>query len=35
MTDLAHQIVKDGEGASKFVEINIVNARNKTDAKTH
>ncbi len=35
MTDLAHQVVKDGEGASKFVEINIVNARNKTDAKTH
>ena len=35
MTDLAHQVVKDGEGASKFVEINIVNARNKADAKTH
>ena len=35
MTDLAHQVVKDGEGASKFVEINIVNARNKIDAKTH
>ena len=35
MTDLAHQVVKDGEGASKFIEINIVNARNKTDAKTH
>ena len=35
MTDLAHQVVKDGEGASKFIEINIVNARNKNDAKTH
>ena len=35
MTDLAHQVVKDGEGASKFVEINIVNARNNTDAKAH
>ena len=35
MTDLAHQVVKDGEGASKFIEINIINARNKTDAKTH
>ena len=35
MTDLAHQVVKDGEGASKFIEINIVNARNKEDAKTH
>ena len=35
MTDLAHQVVKDGEGASKFIEINIVNARNKQDAKIH
>ena len=35
MTDLAHQVVKDGEGASKFIEINIVNARNKIAAKTH
>ena len=35
MTDLAHQVVKDGEGASKFVEINIFNARNNTDAKAH
>jgi len=35
MTDLAHQVVKDGEGASKFVEINILNARNSTDAKAH
>ena len=35
MTDLAHQVVKDGEGASKFVEINILNAKNNSDAKTH
>ncbi len=35
MTDLAHQVVKDGEGASKFVEINIFNARNNIDAKAH
>ena len=35
MTDLAHQVVKDGEGASKFIEINIFNARNNTDAKLH
>ena len=35
MTDLAHQVVKDGEGASKFVEINILNAKNKADAKAH
>ena len=35
MTDLAHQVVKDGEGASKFVEINILNAKNNTDAKAH
>ncbi len=35
MTDLAHQVVKDGEGASKFVEINIFNAKNKADAKAH
>ena len=35
MTDLAHQVVKDGEGASKFVEINIFNARNNNDAKVH
>ena len=34
MTDLAHQVVKDGEGASKFVEINVLNAKNKADAKT-
>ncbi|MDR3113480.1 MAG: bifunctional ornithine acetyltransferase/N-acetylglutamate synthase, partial [Endomicrobium sp.] len=31
--DLAKQIAKDGEGATKFVEIEIKNARNTSDAK--
>ena len=35
MTDLAHQVVRDGEGASKFVEINILNAKSNFDAKIH
>ncbi len=30
--DLAKQIVRDGEGATKFVEINITGAGNETDA---
>ena len=33
MQDLAQQIVRDGEGASKFVEINIEGARTSADAK--
>ena len=35
MLDLAHQVVRDGEGATKFVEITITGAANDTDAKTH
>ncbi len=35
MLDLAHQVVKDGEGASKFVEIAITGAATDADAKTH
>jgi glutamate N-acetyltransferase/amino-acid N-acetyltransferase len=35
MLDLAHQVVKDGEGASKFVEIAITGAATNGDAKTH
>jgi glutamate N-acetyltransferase/amino-acid N-acetyltransferase len=35
MLDLAHQVVKDGEGASKFVEVSVVGAVSKQDAKTH
>ena len=35
MLDLAHQVVRDGEGASKFVEIRVTGAASDTDAKTH
>ena len=35
MLDLAHQVVRDGEGATKFVEINITGAANAEDARTH
>lgn len=34
MTDLAHQIVRDGEGATKFVELRVTGARDDTDART-
>ena len=34
MTNLAHQIVKDGEGASKFIKISIDGAQNYKDAKS-
>ncbi len=33
MMSLAKQITIDGEGASKFIEINVLNARNQIDAK--
>ena len=33
MQDLAQQIVRDGEGATKFIEVNIEQARTKEDAK--
>jgi glutamate N-acetyltransferase/amino-acid N-acetyltransferase len=33
--DLAHQVVRDGEGATKFVEIQITGAVTDTEAKTH
>ena len=35
MLDLAHQVVRDGEGASKFIEISVQGAIDETDAKTH
>lgn len=35
MLDLAHQIVRDGEGATKFVEISVTGASSDKDAKTH
>ncbi len=35
MLDLAHQVVRDGEGATKFVEIQITGAASDAEAKTH
>ncbi|MEM7720000.1 MAG: bifunctional ornithine acetyltransferase/N-acetylglutamate synthase, partial [Pseudomonadota bacterium] len=35
MLDLAHQVVRDGEGATKFVEINVTGADTDAGAKTH
>jgi len=35
MLDLAHQVVRDGEGATKFVEVRVTGAASDTDAKTH
>jgi glutamate N-acetyltransferase/amino-acid N-acetyltransferase len=35
MRDLAHQVVRDGEGATKFVEITVEGAATESDAKTH
>ena len=35
MLDLAHQVVKDGEGAQKFVEVAVTGASNDTEAKVH
>ncbi|PHR92872.1 MAG: bifunctional ornithine acetyltransferase/N-acetylglutamate synthase [Robiginitomaculum sp.] len=34
MLDLAHQVVKDGEGAQKFIEIHVCGAMSRADAKT-
>lgn len=33
MTDLAHQIVRDGEGATKFVTVNVTGAKSARAAK--
>ena len=35
MLDLAHQVVRDGEGATKFVEIQITGAACDAEAKVH
>ncbi|MDA5556887.1 bifunctional glutamate N-acetyltransferase/amino-acid acetyltransferase ArgJ [Shimia sp. MMG029] len=35
MRELAHLVVRDGEGATKFVEINISGAASAEDARTH
>jgi glutamate N-acetyltransferase/amino-acid N-acetyltransferase len=32
MLDLAHQVIRDGEGATKFVEVNVTGAASDTDA---
>ncbi|HEV8036742.1 bifunctional glutamate N-acetyltransferase/amino-acid acetyltransferase ArgJ [Yoonia sp.] len=32
MQDLAHQVVRDGEGATKFVTVKVTGAKNDTDA---
>jgi glutamate N-acetyltransferase/amino-acid N-acetyltransferase len=33
MMDLAHQVVRDGEGATKFVEVAVTGAKDAGDAK--
>ena len=33
MLDLAHQVVRDGEGATKFVEVSVSGARTDEDAR--
>ena len=35
MLDLAHQVVRDGEGATKFVEVRVTGAKSDTDARVH
>lgn len=35
MLDLAHQVVRDGEGATKFVEVSVTGAASDADAHTH
>jgi len=35
MLDLAHQVVRDGEGATKFVEIRVTGAASDADARVH
>ncbi len=34
MLDLAHQVVRDGEGASKFIAVHVSGAQNEKAAKT-
>ncbi|MGC1494993.1 MAG: bifunctional glutamate N-acetyltransferase/amino-acid acetyltransferase ArgJ [Sulfitobacter sp.] len=35
MMNLAHQVVQDGEGATKFIEVAVSGASNDADAKIH
>jgi glutamate N-acetyltransferase / amino-acid N-acetyltransferase len=35
MLELAHQVVRDGEGATKFIEVRVTGAASDSDARTH
>lgn len=35
MTDLAHQVVRDGEGATKFIEVAVTGAVSDAEARMH
>ena len=35
MLDLAHQVVRDGEGATKFVEVSVTGAEDEDGARIH
>ncbi len=35
MLELSHLVVRDGEGATKFVEVQVTGATNDADARTH
>jgi glutamate N-acetyltransferase/amino-acid N-acetyltransferase len=35
MLDLAHQVVRDGEGATKFVEVSVTGAASDDEARVH
>ncbi|RKF13446.1 bifunctional glutamate N-acetyltransferase/amino-acid acetyltransferase ArgJ [Roseovarius spongiae] len=35
MLDLAHQVVRDGEGATKFVEVSVTGAHSDAEAQVH
>jgi len=35
MLDLAHQVVRDGEGATKFIEVSVTGAASDAEARIH
>jgi len=35
MLDLAHQVVRDGEGATKFIEVSVTGAASDAEARVH
>ncbi|MFK7939640.1 MAG: bifunctional glutamate N-acetyltransferase/amino-acid acetyltransferase ArgJ [Roseovarius sp.] len=35
MLDLAHQVVRDGEGATKFIEVSVTGAASDDEARVH